>query len=239
MYKARVTFRNIQRLLRQFTVNDILYFCIVKVFCHHSWKNEFIKKNQTRCNNVSKCYYSILIWSSTSFGRHSAHHQEPKTALAASGFHTLKVVGRVVGGRCQAEFSGRVVRMMSRRYYTWQLPPTTRPTTFHTCKTKGCLCSFRLLMMGGVSPETCWASYKYGIIKFWYIVASCWIFLYEFYYDARIHELQVRIINVLATDMMSTVYSRQWAVITARIGYNLCTLARCIPERRHWTVPGS
>jgi heme/copper-type cytochrome/quinol oxidase subunit 4 len=25
---------------------------------------------------------------------------------------------------------------------------------------------FRLMMMGGVSPETCWASYKYGIIKF-------------------------------------------------------------------------
>ena len=30
-------------------------------------------------------------------------------------------------------------------------------------------------MMGGVSPETCWASYKYEI-KFWYTVASCWIF---------------------------------------------------------------
>ena len=30
-------------------------------------------------------------------------------------------------------------------------------------------------MMGGVSPETCWASYKYKI-KFWYTVASCWIF---------------------------------------------------------------
>ena len=28
--------------------------------------------------------------------------------------------------------------------------------------------------MGGVSPETCWASYKYEI-KFWYTVASCWI----------------------------------------------------------------
>jgi hypothetical protein len=26
--------------------------------------------------------------------------------------------------------------------------------------------------------------------KFWYIVASCWIFLYELYYDARIHENQ-------------------------------------------------
>jgi len=46
-------------------------------------------------------------------------------------------------------------------------------------KNRGCQCSFRLLMMGGVSPETCWASYKYGIINFWYIVASCWIFLYE------------------------------------------------------------
>jgi hypothetical protein len=37
----------------------------------------------------------------------------------------------------------------------------------------------RLLMMGGESPKTCSASYKYGIIKCWYIVASCWIFLYE------------------------------------------------------------
>jgi hypothetical protein len=34
--------------------------------------------------------------------------------------------------------------------------------------------------MGGVSPKTCWASCKYGIIKFWYPVASSWIFLYEF-----------------------------------------------------------
>jgi len=29
--------------------------------------------------------------------------------------------------------------------------------------------------MGGVLPETCWAWCKYEI-KFWYIVASCWIF---------------------------------------------------------------
>jgi hypothetical protein len=27
-----------------------------------------------------------------------------------------------------------------------------------------------------MSPETCWGSYKYGIIQFWYIIASCWIF---------------------------------------------------------------
>jgi hypothetical protein len=43
-------------------------------------------------------------------------------------------------------------------------------------------------MMDGVSPETCWASYKYEIIIFWYNVASCWIFLYEFQYQSRPEE---------------------------------------------------
>ena len=37
-----------------------------------------------------KIYYSMLIWRSTSFGRHTAHHQEFKTALAASGFAYVK-----------------------------------------------------------------------------------------------------------------------------------------------------
>ena len=44
------------------------------------------QKNPTRCHSVSKFYYSIFIWSLTCFGRHTAHHQEPTTALAASGF---------------------------------------------------------------------------------------------------------------------------------------------------------
>jgi len=47
---------------------------------------KFINKNPTRCNIVSKFYYSIFIWSSTCFGRHTAHNQKPKTALAASYF---------------------------------------------------------------------------------------------------------------------------------------------------------
>ena len=71
--------------------------------------------------------------------------------------HTWKV-----DGRCQV--------------VTWQHPATTRPTTFRVWKTRGCQCSFRFLMMGGVSPETCRASYKYGIINFSYIVESCWFF---------------------------------------------------------------
>ena len=55
--------------------------------------------------------------------------------------------------------------LRSDRHWSWQRPPTTRPTTFYVWKTRGYQGSFRLLMMGGVSPETCWASYKYGIIK--------------------------------------------------------------------------
>ena len=45
-------------------------------------------------------------------------------------------------------------------YAAWQHPTTARLTTFHVCKSRGCLCSFGLLMMGGVSPEICWASFK-------------------------------------------------------------------------------
>jgi hypothetical protein len=43
--------------------------------------------------------------------------------------HTCKVVGRAVVGGCQVADA--------------------------TCKTRGCLCRFRLLMMGDVSSETC------------------------------------------------------------------------------------
>jgi hypothetical protein len=111
-------------------------------------QSHFIKKNPTRCNNVSEFYYTLFIWSSTCFGRHTAHHQKPKTALAASGFSYVKGCWTCSWWT----FSGTVC--------AWQRPPTARPTTFHVWKTRGCQCGFRLLMMGGVSPETCWASYK-------------------------------------------------------------------------------
>ena len=132
---------------------------------------QFIKKNPTRCNSVSKFYYSIFIWSSTCFRRHTTHHKEPKTALAASGFSYM-------GGCWMCRWwtlSGTVC--------AWQHPPSTCPTTFHEWKTRGCQCSFRLLMMGSVSPETCRASYKYGIIQ---ILIHCFIllvYLYELNYE--------------------------------------------------------
>jgi len=43
-------------------------------------------KKSNKMQQCIKIYYSIFMWSSTCFGRHTAHHQEPKTALAASGF---------------------------------------------------------------------------------------------------------------------------------------------------------
>jgi hypothetical protein len=50
---------------------------------HHS------KIHTEKSNKMQQCikiYYSIFTWSSTCFGRHNAHHQDPKTAVAASGF---------------------------------------------------------------------------------------------------------------------------------------------------------
>jgi hypothetical protein len=81
-------------------------------YCDH-WSFEGLRTNTLRIhieksNKMQECikiYYSIFIWSSTCFGQHTAHHQEPKTELAASGLHTWKVVGRVVGGSCQAQYA--------------------------------------------------------------------------------------------------------------------------------------
>jgi len=49
-----------------------------------------------------KIYYSIFMWSSTCFGRHTAHYQELKTALAASGFCIRgRLLDVEVAERCQ------------------------------------------------------------------------------------------------------------------------------------------
>jgi len=50
---------------------------------------KFIKKNPTRFNTI-KINYSLFIRNSKCFGRHTDHHQEPKTALAATGFSYME-----------------------------------------------------------------------------------------------------------------------------------------------------
>jgi hypothetical protein len=77
----------------------------------------FIKKNPTKCENVSKFYYSIFIWSSTYFGRQTAHHQEPKIALAASGFSCVEG-----WWTCSWSTSGTVCLVTSTNYTSNNLP---------------------------------------------------------------------------------------------------------------------
>jgi len=54
---------------------------------HHSLIHTKIANKMQQCIII---YYSMFIWSSTCFGRHTAHHQELNTALAASGFAYVK-----------------------------------------------------------------------------------------------------------------------------------------------------
>jgi hypothetical protein len=53
-----------------------------------------------------------------------------------------------------------------------------QPKTY--VKPEAAIIVFKLLMMGGVSPETCLANKKQWNIKFYYTVASFWFF-YEIY----------------------------------------------------------
>jgi len=64
-----------------------------------------------------------------------------------------------------------------------------QPQTY--VKPEGAITVFELLMMSCVSLETCWAIKKHWINKFYYTVASCWLFLYDLYYDVQIHEHHV------------------------------------------------
>jgi len=54
----------------------------------HQWDtNKTIHIEITnKMQHCIKIYYPICKWSWTCFGRHTSHHQELKTALAASGF---------------------------------------------------------------------------------------------------------------------------------------------------------
>ena len=66
---------------------------------------QFMKKNPTRHNNVSK-FYSLFLRSSTCFGRHTAHHQEPKIALCLtmSIDHTSNNLPRMKNQKLPVQF---------------------------------------------------------------------------------------------------------------------------------------
>ena len=109
----------------------------------------------------------VFLNCSTCFGRQAAHHQELKNCNYSLWF-CIRVWLPAVA---MAERSG------------WQPKTYVKPETAITL--------FELLMMGGLSPETCWAIKKHWNNEFYYTVASCWFFLWDLYYDPRIHEHQV------------------------------------------------
>jgi len=72
----------------KFAKNDYyLRHLMFRVSVRHSIIHKELANKMQQCNKIC---YSTFIWSSTCFGRHTAHHQELKTALAASGFAYVK-----------------------------------------------------------------------------------------------------------------------------------------------------
>jgi hypothetical protein len=92
------------------------------------------KKNKelTRCNRVVEFLISMFLKCSICFGRHTAHHQELKTVITACGFTYA--------------FGCRPLWWLSHR--SGRQPETS-------VKPQVAITVFELLMMSGVSPETC------------------------------------------------------------------------------------
>ena len=111
-------------------------------------------------------YQNFIIpyfkWSSTCFGRHTVHHQEPRTAQAASGFTYVESFRT---RKCWT-LSGNV------RYLT----TANSPPRMQKPEVAG---GFRLLVMDGVTPETCWASFKIRNIKI--LIHCCILLVFSMY----------------------------------------------------------
>jgi len=72
--------------------NESTQSIMTTVHCYNSvlysrnfrFKFQFVIRKE-KSNKIEKCiklfYYSLFIWSSTCFRRHTTHHQEPKTGF--------------------------------------------------------------------------------------------------------------------------------------------------------------
>jgi hypothetical protein len=122
---------------------------------------------QRKPNKMQECN-KILLFLISNEAQHVSGKTPPiirslKLHKQPLGLHTWKAVGRTAVGRCRVAYATWQRPTTARptvAYTTWQRPTTARPTAFQVRKPRGCLCSFRLLMMGGVLPETCWASFE-------------------------------------------------------------------------------
>ena len=97
---------------------------------------------------------------STCFERHTAHHQELKNCNCGLWFYLRFWLPAAV----MVEFPFSHDSCQQSQTYV---------------KPEAAISVFELLMMSGVSLETCWAIKKHWNNKFYYTVASCWLFLYD------------------------------------------------------------
>jgi hypothetical protein len=74
-------------------------------------------------------------------------------------------------------------------------PVTTLRSPRYNCKTRGCYCSCKLLMMDEETPETCWPVHKRQIMNLWNC-CSWLVDLFELYEDARTGQRQARKISM-------------------------------------------
>jgi hypothetical protein len=73
-------------------------------------------------------------------------------------------------------------------------PTTLHPSTCNVCKTRDWWCSCMLLMMGGTTPEICWATNKRRVKKLGRLLHLVGWFYDKLYEDARVHRREVDII---------------------------------------------
>jgi hypothetical protein len=95
----------------------------------------------------NRIYYSTVHWRLNMFRAADRSSSEALTVFAASGLHTYVVIGRS---------------------QVWVSSHSDLTTAGH---------QLELLMMSGVQLETCWAFNERWNNKFYYKVASCWLFL--------------------------------------------------------------
>jgi len=109
------------------------------------------------------------MWSSTCFGRHTAHHQEPKTALAAFGFAYVEGCWTC---RCWT-LSGRLWAHLHTLPDSFQQPHIQQPSTYAKPEAAS-----------AVLGSWWWAVCRPKHVEFhiiikknvWYFVVSWWIY---------------------------------------------------------------